>query len=73
MIALCPNLVYTKGDSISKIIFFTTPKDVCRSTLVSSAFKETTDADAAWDRLRINSFSSFFVLSWNLILITPKE
>ncbi|KAF7825164.1 putative ripening-related protein 1 [Senna tora] len=38
------------GDCISKIVSFTTPKDACRSTLVSSAFKEAADADAAWER-----------------------
>ncbi|KAK4285565.1 hypothetical protein QN277_002249 [Acacia crassicarpa] len=36
-------------ECICKIISFTTPKDACRSSAVSSAFKECVDSDETWE------------------------
>ncbi|KAK4285566.1 hypothetical protein QN277_002250 [Acacia crassicarpa] len=36
-------------ECVCKIISFTTPKDACRSSAVSSAFKECADSDETWE------------------------
>ncbi|KAI4346200.1 hypothetical protein L6164_013272 [Bauhinia variegata] len=38
-------------ECISKIISFTSPRDVCRSSLVHSVFRAAADSDAVWEKI----------------------
>ncbi|KAL5848620.1 hypothetical protein ACOSQ4_006633 [Xanthoceras sorbifolium] len=61
-------------ECISRIISFTSPRDACRSSVVSPAFKSASDSDAVWERFlpsdyqkiissSISSSSTLFSLS----------
>lgn len=41
---------YLPEECIASILSFTTPRDACRSSLVSTMFKSAADSDAVWER-----------------------
>ncbi|KAJ4968494.1 hypothetical protein NE237_015195 [Protea cynaroides] len=63
-------------DCISKIISLTSPRDACRSSVVSSVFRSVVDSDAVWERFLPSDYQQILSLSvspFPLVFSSKKE
>ncbi|KAK7376340.1 hypothetical protein VNO78_34806 [Psophocarpus tetragonolobus] len=58
---------------IANVLSFTSPKDVCRLSLVSSTFRSAADSDAVWDRFLPSDYDTLISQSSSFSLPSKKH